>query len=336
MHPSADLSANLTCDLLTADLTAFPGVGLVHESKIVQYEAISYSWGYPALTKLTKCNGVALPTSEVAHEALCHIRKPSAACYIWIDGCCINQCDPVEKSRQVGMMFTIFKKASRVIAWLGMPSSADEFLFKVVKDTAHGVPIEGAIKNLSSSYEIDCDEISNRLHVVASSFFVSKPLFRRMWIRQEFLAARDLHFLCGTDSCDIDRLSDLIDNLKVESDRDCHPQASGQVQAALCYKYIRSDHNVNNAEKGEIADLTWFQTIMRSTIYRATLPHDKIYAVLGIAKALTYKNKISNTETGMNGTLHKAFQKSTIPKTLVKYIRILSNIQSTQVTACDV
>ncbi|EXJ53329.1 uncharacterized protein A1O5_13422, partial [Cladophialophora psammophila CBS 110553] len=80
--PSADLQSDLTCDLLTADLVPFPGVGLVVESAIVQYEALSYTWGYPVLTKSINCSGLRLPVSETMYEALRYIRRKDITSYL--------------------------------------------------------------------------------------------------------------------------------------------------------------------------------------------------------------------------------------------------------------
>lgn len=42
----------------------------------------------------------------------------------WIDAVCINQKDREEKSAQLPLMTAIYKRASRVIVWLGPPENA--------------------------------------------------------------------------------------------------------------------------------------------------------------------------------------------------------------------
>ena len=158
IHPSEDLESNPVCDLLVADLISFPGVGLVQESTIVQYEALSYSWGYPGLSKTVECNGTNLAVSETAHEAIRHIRLPDGVTYLWTDVCCINQADLGEKSVQVGMMFTIFQKASLVIAWLGTPSPDEKVLFTIIDSTESGCSFETAMRNEQAASGVHQDQ----------------------------------------------------------------------------------------------------------------------------------------------------------------------------------
>ena len=112
IHPSRDFHSVLTCDLLTADIIQLPGIGLVQDFQIVEYEALSYSWGYPAPTKSIRCSNRDVPVSENLYDALRHIRRTDSVRYLWTDACCINQSDLAEKSHQVSMMLTIFQKAT--------------------------------------------------------------------------------------------------------------------------------------------------------------------------------------------------------------------------------
>ncbi len=93
------------------------------------YEALSYVWaeagppdsGYELLIR----NGnheearlVLRGASIVA--ALRHLRLPDRPRRIWIDQCCINQDDPVERSEQVQFMNRIYRDAAHVLVWLGL------------------------------------------------------------------------------------------------------------------------------------------------------------------------------------------------------------------------
>ena len=44
---------------------------------------------------------------------------------LWIDSICINQSDLAEKSSQVNLMRRIYRKAKRVIVWLGKDGRGD-------------------------------------------------------------------------------------------------------------------------------------------------------------------------------------------------------------------
>ncbi|KIX08696.1 uncharacterized protein Z518_03353 [Rhinocladiella mackenziei CBS 650.93] len=294
--PSADFQSDLTCDLLTADLIPFPGVGLVQESTIVQYEALSYSWGYPALTKSIACNGLRLPVSDTMYEALRHIRRKDKIRYLWTDACCINQRNLHEKSKQVEMMFVIFQKAMRVVAWLGTPSPEEEILFHLVSRTDEYDQVDQHVYSLSSppnNKRYHHDHYDHNLALAreaAMRMVTSRAFFRRTWIRQEFFAAQEMDIVCGKHVFSFPRLSNVLDQLLPEyatsPSRFIHDPDPAS-RALLCYSYFRSDYESQQMHQTREANSIWFYTIMRSAIYQSTLPQDKIFAVLGIVTALT-------------------------------------------------
>src|SRR5271163_1475877 len=63
IHPAA-LSDSLYCDLYVADLVCFPGLGLSSAREIVQFEALSYTWGSSALDTVIYCNEVPFPVTR--------------------------------------------------------------------------------------------------------------------------------------------------------------------------------------------------------------------------------------------------------------------------------
>jgi len=86
------------------------------------YEALSYVWGDPSITKPIVVDGQEIQVTTNLEAALRHIRKPDGTVIIWVDAVCINQDDNAEKSHQVSMMYDIYKKCSQVYIWLGYPA----------------------------------------------------------------------------------------------------------------------------------------------------------------------------------------------------------------------
>lgn len=113
----------LSCDLYPADILhpTFEGFGIRsttgEEDSLVEFDALSYTWGDGANPETLLCNGVSFPISRNLSEALREIRRSKlAVTYLWVDAICINQRDDEEKSTQVRNMMAIYQKASRVIA----------------------------------------------------------------------------------------------------------------------------------------------------------------------------------------------------------------------------
>ncbi|OBS22634.1 hypothetical protein FPOA_08967 [Fusarium poae] len=101
----------LECTFETVDLASAP-----------PYEALSYTWGEEDASVRIHLNGkefLVRPNLAYALAAL-RVSEPRV---LWVDALCINQQDTTERNHQVGMMGGIFRRAERVLVWLGRPSS---------------------------------------------------------------------------------------------------------------------------------------------------------------------------------------------------------------------
>jgi hypothetical protein len=104
-------------------------LGAVSIDSAGSYEALSYVWAEPgpldSAHEILIRNGnddeallVLRGGSIVA--ALRHLRLPDLPRRIWADQCCINQDDPVERSKQVQFMNRIYRDAAHILVWLGL------------------------------------------------------------------------------------------------------------------------------------------------------------------------------------------------------------------------
>jgi hypothetical protein len=94
-----------------------------------RYRAVSYQWGKE---KFRYHIQVGSPAS-VQHEQeygrlrvkrnllnlLQNIREPGSDCWLWIDAVCIDQSSVEERNSQVRLIGEIYRKADRVLVWLG-------------------------------------------------------------------------------------------------------------------------------------------------------------------------------------------------------------------------
>jgi hypothetical protein len=99
--------------------------GELHHVKLLrhhQYEALSYEWGGSERTETINIqNGFKMHITESLYNALRDIRRESILKerVVWADAICINQNDLHERQQQISMMGTIYRKASRVITYMG-------------------------------------------------------------------------------------------------------------------------------------------------------------------------------------------------------------------------
>ena len=189
----------IRCDLLVADVILESGVGIPSLCQTVEYEAISYSWGWSKRTASVICNNQAVFVTPTLKDAIWHLRRHDEERWLWCDALCINQEDSAEKSRQVQMMINIFSKAKGVVAWLGLPENKE---------------LGSAFSKLVFSPN---DQLRQSEHA-AIEVLIQRPWFSRTCVRQEVFAAAKLDIQLGHMNCSWSTFSRLFDEI-----RDCIP-----------------------------------------------------------------------------------------------------------------
>ncbi|EXA33045.1 hypothetical protein FOVG_15848 [Fusarium oxysporum f. sp. pisi HDV247] len=313
VHPSADSDVEIECDLFTVDLKKKSGATVAGSSKKAGYEALSYTWGDPEPTKRILVNGLPFWIAANLFAALRQLRLPERPRVLWTDAICINQNDLIEKAGQVGMMFSIYLKAYRVVVWLGQATNDDEYLFSLLK--TYGREGMGGIRG-----EVE----GPRARRAATKLIETKPWFQRTWTRQEVHAAHKVHVACGSQECSFEDFQFVMDRLLPDMDeirdtfrpnRDPRERALSARRAYVFFK--QHCENDMYTEEGGFHQ-AWFRMIMRSSLYEATLPQDRVFAVLGIIGEMT-KEAYDVTEgfpeidySKSVSTVFESFQKHTI------------------------
>jgi hypothetical protein len=87
------------------------------------YAAVSYVWGKgdPTHSVLCEEGTSSLKVPRRLYSLLKQLRGFGLKERLWIDAICISQSDLIERSAQVQQMASIYKQASRVLAFLGTP-----------------------------------------------------------------------------------------------------------------------------------------------------------------------------------------------------------------------
>lgn len=100
------------------------------------YEAISYAWGSTldktAVAVVDRLDYWSQAVNWNCAEALRSLRYENQSRDLWMDAICIDQGTSLkalaERGRQVKRMAIIFKRAKRVVAWLGSSLPGDEIV----------------------------------------------------------------------------------------------------------------------------------------------------------------------------------------------------------------
>jgi hypothetical protein len=174
-------------------------------SNLPKYEALSYMWG-PKDVRTEHSISIDNSNFYVRENlwlALQHLRLETEIRVLWIDAICINQHETQERNHQVSQMGIIFKEAAMVIIWLGDADDASTLAFRFIS------PSEGHAYIIRTDDPATSLEGNHKLKVIETIFL--KDYWRRLWIIQEFLMARDYMLQCGNNTCTKFRLCYFLD-----------------------------------------------------------------------------------------------------------------------------
>jgi hypothetical protein len=91
------------------------------------YEAISYCWAtesgddslLESLRIGQRSEAAQIPITKTCRDALCRFRNAHRPRVLWVDAICIDQTNQHECSHQVGIMAEIYRRAEKVLIYLG-------------------------------------------------------------------------------------------------------------------------------------------------------------------------------------------------------------------------
>ncbi|KAK6193070.1 aprataxin-like protein [Pestalotiopsis sp. IQ-011] len=201
LEPAPDASSPLRCRI--ADLC-------LSSEDLIEYEALSYTWGAPDFTETLHVIKDEDETSVIKittnlRNALQRIRLKNRKRLLWVDAVCINQQDDSDKSKQIPAMAHIFSAASRVLVWLGTSPRGQMALAdikKVLRFRSTG----------SKKREAHFSNLESPLNDL-----VVLPWFRRRWIIQEVVLAADVTVMCGREEISLVHLFRALSDFMRES-----------------------------------------------------------------------------------------------------------------------
>lgn len=183
----------------------------------MEYVAISYCWGTHSSTdRIWLTETSYLPINSSAARIL-HSVKPDLN--IWIDSVCINQEDTKEKSKQVSLMWDIYRAASKVAILLGEDEEGADLAMELIMDTTDlpwtfannrdyvWIPNPHVSANPRFDYKPESWKALTRL--------LERPWFGRVWVMQEVVAAgADVRLIYGGYDIPWKNLVDLVEKLQ--------------------------------------------------------------------------------------------------------------------------
>ncbi|KAK3345339.1 heterokaryon incompatibility protein-domain-containing protein [Neurospora tetraspora] len=168
----------------------------VGETPCPPYKALSYEWGLPPSnpsdTPAILLDNHPIHIRQNLYDALCsilhnhHRLYGESPLYLWVDALCINQFDNREKGHQVRLMKESYETAEMVIVWLGMGTEHTDEAMKLI--------------NLEEEELCRCvakQSLTSREQYGLRDLLCEATYWKRIWILQEFVLARDYVVLCN-------------------------------------------------------------------------------------------------------------------------------------------
>ncbi|KAK5092032.1 hypothetical protein LTR70_007899 [Exophiala xenobiotica] len=173
-----------------------------------RYNAVSYKWGSDEPSHKVWIAGRYILARDNIWRFLANgmpeepgIELPSL---LWIDSICIVQGACKEKNHQVQMMGEIFSQASNVLIWLGKDSNME-----VYKQYCSIRPTNSLLQACNEqeyhcygSYRIPI--MRNRSAYLEVLSALHNPYWKRLWVVQEILLARQAWVVCGNRLVSVD------------------------------------------------------------------------------------------------------------------------------------
>jgi Heterokaryon incompatibility protein (HET) len=285
-----------------------------------RYHAISYCWGDPLPTDcIWLSENAYLPINASAAQV---IRNVGGDIDIWIDAVCINQRDNDEKSRQVTMMWDIYKFAEVVVAWLGGLEDDAKLAMQLIFDAAN--PFVAHYHRVRKPVYLPTRQVtpaSLSFHFDALAWgafakLLERPWFRRIWIIQEIVAAGKTILVCSPISdievVDWEDLVKVIKHLEFED----YLNLLELKDSSRPWAHSRLPHGVEGImriEELKRAQDTYRKSMQEILMLTATAeasdPRDKVWAIRSVSRerlveALRPNYHLSACEAFANATRH--------------------------------
>lgn len=289
------------------------------QSSIPIYDAVSYSWADEKRTANITINGALFKVTPSVQDVLRQIRLPDTDRLLWIDLICIDQDNAEEKASQVQRMKDIFGQARSVIVSLG-PHHVDGYhksarqlkpRLDILKQSSSSPNLlkQGVLKKeapflLRSKQEafklLDSQwaALRTRLHWTWNRTDENNLLallnhrwFTRVWVVQEVHAAKEVVIICGDSSIDGKHIGKLCDpDLQDEIKSDKIKQKLKKMSPLL--EYMCKSPPSRREDFPELLTV-----LQRFRHLSATLPHDKIFALLAMSRDGTSEESLQPNYT---------------------------------------
>ena len=220
----------------------------------IPYEALSYVWGPPEITRNILLNGKLFSVRDNLWAALSQLRFADRERTLWIDALCINQEDVQEKNAQVSQMGVVYASSQSVLIWLGREELKldGRNALQIVKDILTLAPKlvdkvfwAGLAEDWKARPHGD-DWNTNRPEWFVLEKLCGLEYWTRLWIVQEVVLGYRITLCWGAGSLEWYDIQNVLDKIsRVEEDeeygmtfRQTSEAVTGSILFGLCRRKL--------------------------------------------------------------------------------------------------
>jgi Heterokaryon incompatibility protein (HET) len=222
-------------------------------------------------------------------NALSALRYENEPRTLWIDAICIDQCNLEERGTQVMRMGDIYKRAHRVVVWLGPEADDSAYAMKLISEIGAKVDVdwEGtrAVKPslLAASEPHWADRFIplpyQEREYSAIDNLIHRSWFERLWIRQEIAFSKpNAIVVCGTSTV---MWRDFRSSIRVLHRK---PLSEDSFPQHMHEKFRQRIIDIQGLTLYDGTDPTW-QILPKASFCNCFDPRDRVYGMLGFIQA---------------------------------------------------
>lgn len=215
---------------------------------------------------------------------------------LWADALCINQKNENDKEHQIPLMGQIYRRASDVIVWLGENDPHDEPLLRGLSIMLNEYDRVAELIGPDTGDDLVKDRGLEK-YIEAAQRLLLRPWFTRLWVIQEIAlpTRKPPFFFAGRNHYRLRSLSSLSWSLEKYKGKDLTPvlwisRLLLEKNSLVLLPDMHQAWKVSSAEGVQGFDLSFTNDFSRRFLmiqslvkgFRASLPHDYIYAILGL------------------------------------------------------
>jgi len=265
------------------------------------YDALSYTWGREDPSIPILVNKKVTLITENLYLALLHLRQRQVT-MLWVDALCINQDDLAERASQVAQMKDVYRTAAFVLIWLGESNELSERAFDELHGLSEHLDYDEAVPNRFFD-NAEMDKHPQRWRAISEILY--RPWFRRVWVIQEALSARQAMMVCGKDILDLNLFLKLMNSMiranVLDTIMSYHPNrhelSGGPMRVAMeqIEFLVKAKFEITNFFSLHKFKQTLLTYLVETRWAEATNPLDKVYGILSLADDA---HRLGNWDTG--------------------------------------